>query len=102
MGWLLHRVPNLDAVFVASDLMAVGAIHTLRRAGRRVPEDVAVIGFDDAPAARYVTPALTTVRQPVENLGAVASELLLGEVLDGRTGSHNPVLPTELVIRQSA
>jgi DNA-binding LacI/PurR family transcriptional regulator len=102
MGWLLHRAPNLDAVFVASDLMAVGAIHTLRRAGRRVPEDVAVIGFDDAPAARYVTPALTTVRQPVENLGAVAAELLLGEVLEGRSGHHNPVLPTELVIRQSA
>jgi DNA-binding LacI/PurR family transcriptional regulator len=101
MGWLLNRAPRLDAVFVASDLMAAGALQTLRRAGRRVPEDVAVVGFDDAPLASFTTPALTTIRQPVEELGSVAAELLLA----GATGeevTHSPVLPTELVIRASS
>ena len=97
MQWLLRHAPGLDAVFAASDLMAAGAIQALRRAGRRVPADVAVIGFDDAPVARRTVPALTTVRQPVEELAMVATRLLLA----GTTGI-DPVLPTELVIRESA
>lgn len=97
MQWLLRRSPGLDAVFAASDLMAAGAMQALRRAGRSVPGDVAVIGFDDAPMARRSEPALTTVRQPVEELAAVATRLLLS----GATGL-NPVLPTELVVRGSA
>jgi DNA-binding LacI/PurR family transcriptional regulator len=102
MGWLLHRVPHLDAVFVASDLMAVGAMHALHRANRRVPEDVAVIGFDDAPAARLTRPALTTVRQPVEELGELAAELLLAEIAGHDVTRENPILPTELIIRETA
>jgi DNA-binding LacI/PurR family transcriptional regulator len=66
---LLDRRPGLDAVFVASDLMAAGALRALRRSGRRVPEDVAVIGFEDSPLARHADPKLTTVRQPVEAMG---------------------------------
>ena len=62
-------IPTLDAVFVASDLMADGALRTLRQAGRRVPDDVAVIGFDDVEIARYTEPPLTTVRQPIAELG---------------------------------
>ncbi|MFG1946001.1 LacI family DNA-binding transcriptional regulator [Nonomuraea sp. NPDC048826] len=97
MQWLLRHAPGLDAVFAASDLMAAGAIQALRRAGRRVPADVAVIGFDDAPVARHTNPALTTVRQPVEEVATIATRLLLS----GTTGI-DPILPTELVIRDSA
>jgi DNA-binding LacI/PurR family transcriptional regulator len=68
MSRLLDHRPNLDAVFAASDLMAMGALHALKRAGRRVPEDVAIIGFDDMPMSAYTDPPLTTVRQPVEEL----------------------------------
>ena len=95
--WLLRHAPGLDAIFAASDLMAAGAIQALRRAGRRVPADVAVIGFDDAPLARRTNPALTTVRQPVEEVATIATRLLLS----GTTGI-DPILPTELVIRDSA
>jgi DNA-binding LacI/PurR family transcriptional regulator len=74
---LLDRRPGLDAVFVASDLMAAGALRALRRSGRRMPGDVAVIGFEDSPLARHTGPKLTTVRQPVEAMGErLASELL--------------------------
>ena len=62
----------LDAVFVASDLMADGALRTLRQAGRRVPDDVAVVGFDDFEIARYTEPPLTTVRQPIAEIGRAA------------------------------
>lgn len=103
MWRLLDHRPGLDAVFVASDIMAVGALHTLRRAGRRVPDDVAVIGFDDLPLAQHTQPPLTTIRQPLELVGAAAAHRLLAE-LDGATddpGAHS-VLPTNLVARASA
>ncbi|MFD7639411.1 LacI family DNA-binding transcriptional regulator [Kitasatospora sp. NPDC059795] len=93
---LLDQFPDVDAVFAASDAMAVGALRALRRLGRRVPDDVAVIGFDDSPAAATVRPGLTTVRQPVEDLGARAVELLR----DPSPG-RSVVLPTHLVVRQS-
>lgn len=101
MQWLLQRAPRLDAVFAASDVMAAGAMQALRRAGRKVPDDVAVIGFDDAPIARHTTPALTTVRQPVEELAALAARLLLMALAEDETPKGNPVLPTELVVRES-
>nr|WP_255360500.1 substrate-binding domain-containing protein [Frankia sp. EI5c] len=99
---LLAEHPTLDALFAASDLMALGALHTLRAAGRRVPEDVAVIGFDDAAPAAYADPPLTTVRQPVERLGEEMVHLLLRRVDAGPGGPTAVVLPTELVIRASA
>src|SRR6185437_5982845 len=68
MSLLLQRRPDLDAVFVASDVMALGALVALRRAGRRVPEDVAVGGFDDSSAAVAARPALTTIRQPYHRI----------------------------------
>jgi DNA-binding LacI/PurR family transcriptional regulator len=103
MAELLERVPRLDAVFAASDLMAVGALRALRRAGRRVPEDVAVVGFDDLDLATMTEPALTTVRQPTVEMGRQMASLVLS--LAGRP--HAPrarglILPTELVTRQSA
>jgi DNA-binding LacI/PurR family transcriptional regulator len=101
MGRLLDQRPGIDAVFVASDIMAAGALHALRRAGRRVPDDVAVIGFDDLPLAQHTQPPLTTIRQPLERVGAAAAALLLS-ALDGTDDNQDPVLPTTLVARASA
>ncbi|MFJ8623239.1 LacI family DNA-binding transcriptional regulator [Kitasatospora sp. NPDC093550] len=97
MQWLLDQRPELNAVFAASDQMAAGALRTLRRHGLRVPEDVALIGFDDAPVAARCRPGLTTVRQPVEELGSRAMELLLRNPARG----ESVVLPTRLVVRAS-
>ncbi len=90
-----------DAVFVASDLMARGALAVLASAGLRVPEDVAVVGFDDSPVATAVTPALTTVRQPSLEQGQAIADVLL-QRLSGAQPPHATILPTELVIRASA
>jgi DNA-binding LacI/PurR family transcriptional regulator len=98
---LLDRTPELDAVFAASDLMAAGALRALKQAGRRVPEDVAVIGFDDSAIAAYAEPPLTTVRQPVEEMGRQMTRLLLAKVAGGAAGM-SVVLKTELVVRASA
>jgi DNA-binding LacI/PurR family transcriptional regulator len=102
MERLLARHPDLDGVFAANDLMAAGALHILREHGRRVPEDVAVIGFDDSSAAASSRPALTTVRQPVEDMAAEMTRLLLDRMgqQDGRVTAVQ-FEPT-LVIRQSA
>jgi DNA-binding LacI/PurR family transcriptional regulator len=100
MAKLLGAVPELDAVFVASDLMAVGAIEALTRAGRRVPEDVAVVGFDDSPSALAARPQLTTVRQPWRRISEEMVRLLLAR-LDGQEPAA-VILPTELVLRSSA
>ncbi|WP_029146540.1 LacI family DNA-binding transcriptional regulator [Microbacterium luticocti] len=90
-----------DAVFAASDLMARGALEVLAAAGLRVPDDVAVIGFDDSPVATSVTPALTTMRQPSFEQGQTMATVLL-DVLAGRQPAHETILPTELVVRASA
>ncbi|MFI6320208.1 LacI family DNA-binding transcriptional regulator [Nonomuraea sp. NPDC050556] len=101
MARLLERAPDLDAVFAASDVMASGALATLRAAGRRVPEDVAVGGFDDSSVAASTHPPLTTVRQP---LGAIAEETvrMLLELVDGADQVDPVILPTELIVRDSA
>jgi DNA-binding LacI/PurR family transcriptional regulator len=101
MRQLLDDEPELDAVFVASDLMAHGALRTLRTAGRRVPEDVAVIGFDDIELAAYTDPPLTTVRQPIQEIGRQMARQLLN-LAAGRPVEPALVLPTALVIRESA
>ncbi|RZS91092.1 LacI family transcriptional regulator [Motilibacter rhizosphaerae] len=100
MTTLLADHPDLDAVFVASDTMAVGALKALSAAGRRVPDDVAVIGFDDVEVAAYATPPLTTVRQPTAEQARCAIEALVAHVRDGQA-PPSVVLPTELVVRQS-
>ncbi|MBC6461130.1 LacI family DNA-binding transcriptional regulator [Actinomadura sp. HBU206391] len=102
MNHLLDRRPDLDAVLVASDLMAVGALRALRRAGRRVPEDVAVIGFDDAPLAQQVRPRLTTVRQPIEDMGARMAAELLRRIAGKPSPDNKIILKTKLIIRDSA
>ena len=102
MRALLRRDPNLEAVFAASDLMASGALRALREAGLRVPQDVMLVGFEDAPVARQTEPPLTTVYQPVEEMGRRMAELLIAMI--GRepvTDSH-VLLDTHLVRRASA
>jgi DNA-binding LacI/PurR family transcriptional regulator len=101
MRELLAAHPDLDAVFAASDLMAHAALRTLREAGRRVPEDVAVIGFDDIETAAYTDPPLTTVRQPIVELGRQGTRLLLRLAADEQV-EPALILPTELIIRESA
>jgi DNA-binding LacI/PurR family transcriptional regulator len=102
MGRLLARPgPPVDAVFAASDLMAAGALRALRVAGRRVPDEVAVVGFEDSAVARYAQPPLTTVRQPIEEMGRQATRLLLARVA-GETGGMHLILDVELVVRASA
>jgi len=97
---LLARAPDLTAVFVASDIVAFGALRALRESGRRVPADVSVVGFDDIPLARHFDPPLTTIRLPARALGAAAGRALL-ERLAGRLGIERRLLPTELVVRDS-
>ena len=102
MRQLLGRAPELDAVFVASDPMAVGALIALRAEGRRVPDDVADVGFDAAPLAATTQPALTTVRQPLEAMTRAMVELLLGRI-EGTAGEDEHVTcDTVLVPRASA
>ncbi|HJP79030.1 MAG TPA: LacI family DNA-binding transcriptional regulator [Pseudonocardiaceae bacterium] len=99
---LLDRRPDIDAIFVASDLMAAGALRALRRSGRKVPDDVAVIGFDNSPLARSTEPPLTTVNQPVESIGGQAARELLSLIAGNSAEGTQLVLETELVIRESA
>lgn len=90
-----------DAVFVASDTMALGALRAVRQAGKRVPEDVAIVGFDDMPQAEMANPPLTTVRQPIRRAGALAVETLIDILENGAEQPRRIMLPTQLVIRAS-
>ena len=96
---LLPAEPS--AIFVASDTMAIGALKALRQAGREVPQDIALISFDDIPAASATEPPLTTVRQPIRRMAALAVETLLDLVEHPGSGPRRMVLPTQLVIRES-
>lgn len=110
---LLARAPDIDAIFAASDLMALGAMTSIRRCGRQIPRDVAVIGFDDIHLAASTCPPLTTIRQHTELQGRAMVRLLLTRIrpdlgcdaLDGvpdLRGADHLVLPVELVLRASA
>ncbi|WP_338498593.1 LacI family DNA-binding transcriptional regulator [Streptomyces sp. SJL17-4] len=100
MAALLARHPDLDGVFAASDNMGVGALRALREAGRTVPGDVAVVGFDDLDVARIADPPLTTVNQPIEGLGREMARMLVA-LIDGQDPTPL-ILPTRLVVRASA
>ncbi|WP_406457685.1 LacI family transcriptional regulator [Streptomyces sp. NBC_00876] len=102
MERLLAEHPDLDAVFAANDLMAMGACHVLREHGRRVPEDVAVIGFDDSSAASACRPPLTTVRQPVEAMAAEMARLLIERLSKPDGAATSVIFEPALVVRDSA
>ncbi|KPC85022.1 MULTISPECIES: LacI family DNA-binding transcriptional regulator [Streptomyces] len=107
MRELLERRPDVDAVFAASDVMAAGARQVLRESGRRIPDDVALVGFDDSAVARHMDPPLTSVRQPIEEMGRTMTRVLLQEIANRSSGDGTEerpriVLPTELVVRESS
>lgn len=101
MAELLDRVPELDAVYVACDTMAVAALRVLQQAGRRVPDDVAVVGNDDLGVAAHTAPPLTTVRQPVDEMAKALVRVLLARTR-GESVPDKTVLPTTLAVRASA
>jgi DNA-binding LacI/PurR family transcriptional regulator len=102
MERLLERAPGLDAVFVASDLMAVGAVGALRASGRLIPADVAVVGFDDSQLAATTEPGLSSVRQPIEEMGREMTRLLIQEIKFPGRAPRRVILDTELVVRGSS
>ncbi|MGC4950166.1 LacI family DNA-binding transcriptional regulator [Streptomyces sp. DT224] len=102
MERLLAEHPDLDGVFAANDLMATGACHVLRERGKRVPEDVAVIGFDDSSAALACRPPLTTVRQPVEAMAAEMARLLIERLGKPEGAATSVIFEPSLVVRDSA
>ena len=102
MERLLDRHAGLDAVFVASDLMAVGAVSALRAAGRRVPDDVAVVGFDDSQLAMTTEPNLSSVRQPIEEMGREMTRLLMQEIRSPGRAPRRVILDTQLIVRGSS
>lgn len=95
-----ERMP--EAIACVNDQSAIGVIHALTQAGLKVPDDIAVTGFDDIAVARQMTPALTTVHQPVQELGSVAADALMDQVAAQRRPSTlNIVLPTKFIVRES-
>ena len=102
MRRLLDRRPDIDGVFVASDLMATGALGVLAARGLRVPHDVAIVGYDDSPAATWGEIGLTTVGQPSELMGATTVDVLLRLLAGEPDVPHANIVPTALVVRESA
>ena len=102
MERLLAARPDLDAVFAASDLMAAGAMSVLDAAGRRVPGDVAVVGYDDSPVAATSRPPLTSVRQPIEEMGQETARLLIDLVEGADRAPRRVILATQLIRRASS
>ena len=100
MHRMLELAPDLDGVFASSDLMAAGAMRALEASGRRVPQDVSIVGFDDVLIAATSDPPLTTVRQPLEEMGRAAADNLVAATM-GRPFERDLVLPTTLVRRGS-
>lgn len=97
---LLEQAELPTAIFLANDVMAIGAINAIRESGRRVPEDISVFGFDDIPMARYMNPSLSTIRQPAFEKGMEAARLLVRS-LEKDEPPQSLTLPVELVLRQS-
>jgi LacI family transcriptional regulator len=90
-----------DAVFVASDMMAAGALRAIRETSLKVPQDIAIVGFDDIPVAAQLNPPLTTIRQPIQRMGSLAVETLIDVIHQPETQPRRIVLQPELIIRAS-
>jgi LacI family repressor for deo operon, udp, cdd, tsx, nupC, and nupG len=101
MGRLLAKAPQITALFAQNDRMAIGAMRALREAGHRIPDGVAIVGYDDIPTAAYSHPPLTTIRQPMQQVGEVATRLLIELIDDPDAEREEVLLKTELVRRGS-
>jgi len=97
---LLQAHPDITALLCSTDQVAIGAVQAILRSGRRVPEDISVVGFDDVPRAKTWEPALTTIRQPLVDKGRLAAELLHDSIESGVT--QRVQLPIELIVRASS
>jgi DNA-binding LacI/PurR family transcriptional regulator len=100
-GQMLARMPEVTAVFAANDHLALGILRAMHERGRRVPEDVSVIGFDDVPEAEFFIPPLTTVRQDFAAVAREALDLLLAQVVDGATADTRRTIAPTLISRGS-
>jgi LacI family transcriptional regulator len=98
---LLEREPEITALFCANDLMALGALEAARALGREIPRGLSVVGFDDIFVSALVSPALTTIRQPLARLGKEAAELAIDLIEGHATGPERRILPVDLVVRDS-
>lgn len=102
LGNIIAQVPGMTAAFIANDQMALGVICALQERGRRVPDDVVIVGFDDIPEAAYFNPSLSTVRQDRTAVGARALDLLLRQIESGTRSSEKVYVECELIIRESS
>jgi len=102
MRGLLDQYPDIDGVFAASDTMAAAVVGVLRDAGFRVPEDIAVVGYDGTPVAIATRPMLTTVRQPIEAMGHAMAQLLLKRIEHPDEPKSQIIFKTELIVRESS
>jgi DNA-binding LacI/PurR family transcriptional regulator len=100
-GQILGRMPEVTAVFVGNDQMALGVLRALNEHGRRVPDDVSLVGFDDIPESGYFSPPLTTVNQPFDTVGRRSLQTLLSQIETGQAVVDRVSIPPELVVRQS-
>jgi DNA-binding LacI/PurR family transcriptional regulator len=100
-GRRLARLRSVSAVFAANDQMSLGVLRALHEAGRRVPGDVSVVGFDDIPEAEYLTPPLTTIRQDFTEVGRRSLNLMLAQLASGTRMDSKVVVPAQIVVRQS-
>jgi DNA-binding LacI/PurR family transcriptional regulator len=102
VGGKLIELPDVTAIFVANDQMALGLLRALHERGRQVPGDISLVGFDDIPESEFFTPPLTTVRQDFNEMGRRALHLLLAEISAGARSSTRATVPASLVVRASA
>ena len=102
MQTLLSHKQRPQAVFTGNDAMAVGAYQALYQSGLRIPQDMAVVGYDDIELARYMTPPLTTIHQPKDELGELAIDVLIHRMADPQQKQQRVQLTPELVVRGSA
>ena len=100
MRALMKRNPDMTAVFVASDLMAIGAINAVNQVGKSVPEDISVVGYDGIPLAGSLNPALTTIDQHASEKGAYAAKMLI-DIIEGREVETRPIIEVDIKIRAS-
>lgn len=100
-GQVLAKIPDAHSIFVANDQMALGVLRALYERGRRVPEDVAVVGFDDIDESAYFIPPLTTVRQDFQRVGEAAVQILVDQLTSGQRRQQRVVIEPVLVQRQS-